>query len=147
MDLLETAHGERIGVIQIVGLIARRIICHPVEGDWVERGVRYGARDIAVMRGYLEGATVLLSSICPSVESFHNAEKGKYRMFVSPRQGEPPAVRVLRRRGLGPITRKAREMTEAAPRPKPRATLLRSKTMGKVKLIAASGSVPSRATK
>jgi primosomal protein N' (replication factor Y) len=78
-----------------------------------ERGVRYGARDIAVMRGYLEGATVLLSSICPSVESFHNAEKGKYRMFVSPRQGEPPAVRVLRRRGLGHITRKAREMAES----------------------------------
>ncbi len=39
---LETAHGERIDVIQIVGLIARRIICHPAEGDWVERGVRYG---------------------------------------------------------------------------------------------------------
>lgn len=39
---LETARGERIGVVQITGLIARRIVCHPRVGEWVERGARYG---------------------------------------------------------------------------------------------------------
>ena len=39
---LETARGERVGVVQITGLIARRIVCHPSIGEWVERGARYG---------------------------------------------------------------------------------------------------------
>lgn len=39
---LETAAGVRFGVAQITGLIARRIVCHPQLGDWIERGQRYG---------------------------------------------------------------------------------------------------------
>jgi phosphatidylserine decarboxylase len=39
---LETARGERVRVVQITGLIARRIVCHPLVGDWVRRGDRYG---------------------------------------------------------------------------------------------------------
>jgi phosphatidylserine decarboxylase len=39
---LETAAGERVVVTQITGLIARRIVCHPQVGDWLERGARYG---------------------------------------------------------------------------------------------------------
>jgi phosphatidylserine decarboxylase len=40
--VLETARGERVGVVQIVGLIARRIVCHAGVGEWVDRGARYG---------------------------------------------------------------------------------------------------------
>ena len=40
--------------------------------------VRYGAREVAVMRAWLEKAPVLLSSICPSAESRANAMRGKY---------------------------------------------------------------------
>jgi phosphatidylserine decarboxylase len=39
---LETASGQRVVVTQITGLIARRIVCHPRVGEWLERGVRYG---------------------------------------------------------------------------------------------------------
>jgi len=39
---LETGRGERVAVVQITGLIARRIVCHPRVGEWVERGARYG---------------------------------------------------------------------------------------------------------
>jgi phosphatidylserine decarboxylase len=39
---LETGRGERVRVVQITGLIARRIVCHPVVGEWVRRGDRYG---------------------------------------------------------------------------------------------------------
>jgi phosphatidylserine decarboxylase len=40
--LLETASGVRIALVQIAGLIARRIVCYPVVGDVLTRGVRYG---------------------------------------------------------------------------------------------------------
>ncbi len=39
---LETEDGDRVDVVQITGLIARRIVCHPQVGEWLERGVRYG---------------------------------------------------------------------------------------------------------
>jgi phosphatidylserine decarboxylase len=39
---LETAEGVRFQVVQITGLIARRIVCHPQLGEWVRRGDRYG---------------------------------------------------------------------------------------------------------
>jgi phosphatidylserine decarboxylase len=39
---LETERGERVGVTQISGLIARRIVCHPRTGEWIARGARYG---------------------------------------------------------------------------------------------------------
>jgi primosomal protein N' (replication factor Y) len=39
---------------------------------------RYHARDTAVMRAKLAGATVVLGSATPSLESWHNARQGKY---------------------------------------------------------------------
>jgi primosomal protein N' (replication factor Y) len=45
-----------------------------------EESPRYNARDVAVMRGHLEGCSVLLGSATPALESFHNAKKGKYRL-------------------------------------------------------------------
>jgi phosphatidylserine decarboxylase len=39
---LETPEGETVVVSQITGLIARRIVCHPKVGEFVERGCRYG---------------------------------------------------------------------------------------------------------
>ena len=43
-----------------------------------EDNPRYNARDVAVMRGRLEGAKVVLGSATPSLESWINVEKGKY---------------------------------------------------------------------
>ncbi len=40
--VLETERGERVEVTQTVGLLARRIVCHPRVGEWVARGARYG---------------------------------------------------------------------------------------------------------
>ncbi|MDD5697520.1 MAG: primosomal protein N' [Victivallaceae bacterium] len=39
---------------------------------------RYHARDLAVMRGKMENAVVLLGSATPSFESYYNAKQGKY---------------------------------------------------------------------
>lgn len=40
--LLETEGGKRLLVVQIAGLIARRIVTYPVVGDLLTRGQRYG---------------------------------------------------------------------------------------------------------
>ncbi len=39
---LRTEQGERFQVVQIVGAVARRIVCHPRVGERVERGMRFG---------------------------------------------------------------------------------------------------------
>lgn len=39
---LETEDGNKICVVQIAGLIARRILCHVQKGDQVQRGQRFG---------------------------------------------------------------------------------------------------------
>ncbi len=45
-----------------------------------EEAPRYNARDVAVVRGKMENALVILGSATPSVESYHNALTGKYRL-------------------------------------------------------------------
>jgi len=42
---------------------------------------RYHARDVAVIRGKIAGATVVLGSATPSLESWRNAETGKYALI------------------------------------------------------------------
>jgi len=44
-----------------------------------EEGFIYHARDLAVARGKIEGAAVVLASATPSLESLRNAEQGRYR--------------------------------------------------------------------
>jgi len=43
-----------------------------------EETPRYNARDVAVVRAKLTGAVVVMGSATPSLESWHNAERGKY---------------------------------------------------------------------
>src|SRR5262249_45496580 len=45
---------------------------------------RYHARDVAVMRARLEGIPILLGSATPSLESWHNAERGQYTRLTLP---------------------------------------------------------------
>lgn len=44
----------------------------------------YNARDVAIVRAQKESATVVLGSATPSLESFHNARKGKYQLLLLP---------------------------------------------------------------
>jgi primosomal protein N' (replication factor Y) (superfamily II helicase) len=49
---------------------------------------RYQARDSAVVRGSMEDALVILGAGTPSVQSFQNASKGKYRLLSMPERIE-----------------------------------------------------------
>ena len=46
-----------------------------------EEPPRYNGRDTAVYRARLEGAVALLGSATPSLETYHNARAGKYRLI------------------------------------------------------------------
>lgn len=63
-----------------------------------EETPRYHARDVAVMRGRLEGCPVVLGSATPSVESYRNALAGKYSLLELPRRADNqimPLIRVV----------------------------------------------------
>jgi primosomal protein N' (replication factor Y) len=63
-----------------------------------QEGARYSARDLAVYRGKLEGACVVLGSATPSLESWQRAEQGRYeRLTLAHRVGDGalPTVRLI----------------------------------------------------
>ena len=51
-----------------------------------EGGFFYNARDAAIVRAKMEKATVVLGSATPSLETYHNAKKGKYHYIYLPRR-------------------------------------------------------------
>ena len=58
-------------------------------------GIRYHARDVAVVRGHLQNCSVLLGSATPSFESLHNVQQGKYhqlRLLARANQRALPTV-------------------------------------------------------
>lgn len=84
-----------------VGLI---VVDEEHEGSYKQdESPRYHGRDVAVMRARLEGATVVLGSATPSLESHRNALRGKYRRLVLGRrigsQGAP-RVEIVDRRAV-----------------------------------------------
>ena len=55
----------------------------------------YSGRDVAVMRGFYENATVLLSSVSPSIESLYNCKSGKYTLLKPASGTKTHKVRVI----------------------------------------------------
>jgi primosomal protein N' (replication factor Y) len=58
----------------------------------------YHARDVAVMRGKMSNAPVILGSATPSLESYYNAQKGKYilsKLGVRPDSASLPTVTIV----------------------------------------------------
>ncbi len=77
-----------------------------------EEAPRYHARDVAIMRGQMENAVVVLGSATPSMESFYNCQRGKFTLLELPERVDDqkmPHVRVVDMRqatrdGKGPPT-------------------------------------------
>jgi primosomal protein N' (replication factor Y) len=63
-----------------------------------EDGVRYNARDVAVMRGHFEKVPVILASATPALESLQMAESGIYEKVDLPSRfggAELPAIELI----------------------------------------------------
>ena len=63
-----------------------------------EEKFRYHARDAAIVRAKLADAVVMLGSGTPSIQSYHNAAKGKYGFLTMPKRilkRELPDVKII----------------------------------------------------
>jgi primosomal protein N' (replication factor Y) (superfamily II helicase) len=61
-----------------------------------EEAPRYHARDVAVVRGRMENAIVVLGSATPSLESFYNVQRRKYRLLEMPQRADDKTMPVVR---------------------------------------------------
>ncbi|KRW61599.1 primosomal protein N' [Pseudomonas sp. TTU2014-080ASC] len=62
-----------------------------------QEGLRYHARDLAVVRAHQENIPIVLGSATPSLESLHNAHSGRYALLrLQQRAGGAKAPRYIR---------------------------------------------------
>ena len=91
--------GARSGVFAPLPRLGLLIVDEEQDGAYKQEEVpRYHARDVAVMRARLLGCPVLLGSATPALESYANAERGRYHLLTLPgRLGEArlPTVHVV----------------------------------------------------
>ncbi|WP_338689648.1 replication restart helicase PriA [Haloferula helveola] len=57
---------------------------------------RYHGRDVAVLRGHLEGATVVLGTATPSLESWQNTIDGKYQLLRLTQRADGQSLPLIR---------------------------------------------------
>jgi len=94
---------------------------------------RYNARDVAIVRGSLANAVVVLGSATPSVESYHNAQHGKYTLLELPDRvdaAQLPAVEIVdmtqeRREVLAKLRNDLRSEGKSFPKQMPQSSISR----------------------
>jgi primosomal protein N' (replication factor Y) len=79
--------GTRSAVFAPVHAVGLIIVDEEHDGSYKqEESPRYHGRDVAVVRGRQAGALVVLGSATPSLESFHNAQNGRYDLLTLERR-------------------------------------------------------------
>ncbi|MGI9140756.1 MAG: replication restart helicase PriA [Gemmatimonadaceae bacterium] len=93
------AVGARSAVFAPVSELGAIIVDEEHEASYKQgEAPRYHAREVAIMRAHAAGAVVVLGSATPSLESWVNAEAGKYRLLRLPERvagGKLPKVEIV----------------------------------------------------
>jgi primosomal protein N' (replication factor Y) len=96
VDVVVGARSAVFAPTRALGLI---VVDEEHEGAYKqENAPRYHAREVAVHRARAEGAAAVLGSATPSLESYHRARQGEYRMASLPRRiggREMPVIEVV----------------------------------------------------
>ena len=99
LGLADLVLGTRLAVFASMPRLGLIVVDEEHDPSYKQQeGARYSARDLAVYRGKLEGAPVLLGSATPSLESWQRAEAGKYVRLALPARiggGALPKVRLV----------------------------------------------------
>ncbi|MGA8531694.1 MAG: primosomal protein N', partial [Acidobacteriaceae bacterium] len=88
--------GTRSAIFAPVENLGLVVVDEEHDGSYKQESMpRYNARDVAVMRARSAGATVVLGSATPSLETWHNTTTGKYqRIAMSERVMDRPLPEV-----------------------------------------------------
>jgi len=74
--------GTRLAVFAELPALALIIVDEEHDSSFKQQdGLRYSARDVAIFRASQRGVPIVLGSATPSLESYHNAQSGRYRML------------------------------------------------------------------
>ncbi|MCK9200704.1 MAG: primosomal protein N' [Gallionella sp.] len=74
--------GTRLSVFAELPRLALIIVDEEHDGSFKQQdGLRYSARDVAIFRANQRGIPIVLGSATPSLETYHNAQSGRYRML------------------------------------------------------------------
>jgi primosomal protein N'' len=92
--------GVRSAVLAPMDRLGLIVVDEEHDGSYKQSDMepRYHARDVAVMRGHLQKALVVLGSATPSFESYRNALDGKYQLIPLTRRfgaGALPRVEIV----------------------------------------------------
>ncbi len=75
--------GTRLSVFAELPKLALIIVDEEHDASFKQQdGLRYSARDVAIFRASQRGVPIVLGSATPSLESFHNAQTGRYQMLT-----------------------------------------------------------------
>ena len=92
--------GTRLAVFAELPKLALIIVDEEHDTSFKQQdGLRYSARDVAIFRANQRGVAIVLGSATPSLESYHNAQNGRYRMLQltdrAQAEAKLPAVRCI----------------------------------------------------
>ena len=74
--------GTRLAVFAELPQLALIIVDEEHDSSFKQQdGLRYSARDVAIFRANQRGVPIVLGSATPSLESYHNAQCGRYQML------------------------------------------------------------------
>ncbi len=74
--------GTRLAVFTPLPQLALIIVDEEHDSSFKQQdGLRYSARDVAIFRANQRSVPIVLGSATPSLESYHNARSGRYRML------------------------------------------------------------------
>ena len=99
LGLADLVLGTRLAVFASLPRLGLIVVDEEHDPSYKQQdGARYSARDLAVYRGRLESALVVLGSATPSLESWRHAQTGRYRRLNLPTRvagAELPQVRLV----------------------------------------------------
>ena len=99
LGLADLVLGTRLAVFASMPRLGLIVVDEEHDPSYKQQeGARYSARDLAVYRGKREGATVVLGSATPSLESWQRANSGHYGRLSLPARiggGALPTVRLV----------------------------------------------------
>ncbi|MBB5018896.1 primosomal protein N' (replication factor Y) [Chitinivorax tropicus] len=72
--------GTRLAVFTPIPRLGLIVVDEEHDGSFKQQeGLRYSARDVAIYRAHVRDVPIILGSATPSLETYHNAQTGRYR--------------------------------------------------------------------